>query len=284
MRNSFAIAQASFTTTVPNTKITFEVYNDAELSNDYLEVSKLDTELSVNIEADSDIYLTKSYRNYRYTKDSPDIVQIDIPTAGPHFIEFKFVKDISIDTAPDKAGFRLITNYPSSFISLSYGGIDIGASQSLHINGMVTFSDLESKGNTIINGSNITTGELSADRINGGTISASEINLGDISTQGVQITENGELSTNGGFIRADLITINNSGTIMSSTEVQSNNLIANNNIIAHTSINTPKLVLDDDNGHYSYAYPFASTSTSTTYYIWLVPESVPAPTPIQPTN
>ena len=282
--NSFAIAQASFTTTMPNTKITFEVYNDAELNNDYLEVSKLDTELSVNIEADSDIYLTKSYRYYRYTKDSPDIVQIDIPTAGPHFIEFKFVKDSSIDTAPDKAGFRLITNYPSSTISLSYGGIDIGASQSLHINGMVTFSDLESKGSTIINGSNITTGELSADRIIGGTIKASEINLGDISTQGVQITENGELSTNGGFIRADLITINNSGTTMSSTEVQSNNIIANNNIIAHTSINTPKLVLDDDNGHYSYAYPFASTSTSTTYYIWLVPESVPAPTPTQPTN
>ena len=282
--NSFAIAQASFTTNMPNTKITFEVYSDAELNNDYLEVSKLDTELSVNIEADSDIYLTKSYRYYRYTKDSPDIVQIDVPTAGPHFIEFKFVKDNSIDTAPDKAGFRLITNYPSSYISLSYGGIDIGASQSLHINGMVTFSDLESKGNTIINGSNITTGELSADRIIGGTIKASEINLGDISTQGVQITENGELSTNGGFIRADLITINNSGTTMSSTEVQSNNLIANNNIIAHTSINTPKLVLDDDNGHYSSAYPFASTSTSTTYYIWLVPESVPAPTPTQPTN
>ena len=284
VRNSFAIAQASFTTNMPNTKITFEVYSDAELNNDYLEVSKLDTELSVNIEADSDIYLTKSYRYYRYTKDSPDIVQIDVPTAGPHFVEFKFVKDNSIDTAPDKAGFRLITNYPSSYISLSYGGIDIGASQSLHINGMVTFSDLESTGSTVINGSNITTGELSADRIIGGTIKASEINLGDISTQGVQITENGELSTNGGFIRADLITINNSGTIMSSTEVQSNNLIANNNIIAHTSINTPKLVLDDDNGHYSSAYPFASTSTSTTYYIWLVPESVPAPTPTQPTN
>ena len=284
VNNSYALSQASFTTAVPNTKIIFEVYNDAEANFDFLEIGLPDKTLSRSSAEDSYSDLVKLYKGLKYTKDSPDIVQIDIPTAGPHFIEFKFIKDASTHTAPDKAGFRLITNYPSSFISLSYGGIDIGASQSLHINGMVTFSDLENKGSTIINGSNITTGELSADIIKGGTISASQINLGDISTQGVQITENGELSTNGGFIRADLISINNSGTIMSSTEVQSNNLIANNNIIAHTSINTPKLVLDDDNGHNSCAYPFASTSTSTTYYIWLVPDSVPAPTPSQPTN
>ena len=284
VNNSYALSQASFTTTVPNTKIIFEVYNDAEANFDFLEIGLPDKTLSRSSAEDSYSDLLKLYKGLKYTKDSPDIVQIDIPTAGPHFIEFKFIKDASTHTAPDKAGFRLITNYPSSFISLSYGGINIGASQSLSINGMVTFSDLENKGSTIINGSNITTGELSADIINGGTIKASEIYLGDISTQGVQITENGELSTNGGIIRADLITINNSGTTMSSTEVQSNNLIANNNIIAHTSIDTPKLVLDDNNGHYSFAYPFASTSTSTTYYIWLVPDSVPAPTPTQPTN
>ena len=284
VNNSYALSQASFTTTVPNTKITFEVYNDAEANFDFLEIGLPDKTLSRSSAEDSYSDLVKWYKGLKYTKDSPDIVQIDIPIAGPHFIEFKFIKDASTHTAPDKAGFRLITNYPSSFISLSYGGIDIGASQSLHINGMVTFSDLESKGSTVINGSNITTGELSADRINGGTISASEIYLGDISTQGVQITENGELSTNGGTIRADLITINNSGTIMSSTEVQSNNIIANQDIIAYRSVDTPKLALDDNNGHYSFAYPFASTSTSTTYYIWLVPDSVPAPTPSQPTN
>ena len=284
VNNSYALSQASFTTAVPNTKIIFEVYNDAEASFDFLEIGLPDKTLSRSSAQDSSSDLEKLYKGLKYTKDSPDIVQIDIPTAGAHFIEFKFIKDASTHTAPDKAGFRLITNYPSSFISLSYGGIDIGAPQSLHINGMVTFSDLESKGSTIINGSNITTGELSADRIIGGTIKASEIYLGDISTQGVQITENGELSTNGGIIRADLIAINNSGTTMSSTEVQSNNIIANNNIIAHTSIDTPKLVLDDNNGHYSFAYPFASTSTSTTYYIWLVPDSVPFPTPTQPTN
>lgn len=284
VNNSYALSEASFTTTVPNTKIIFEVYNDAEANFDFLEIGLPDKTLSRSSAEDSYSDLLKLYKGIKYTKDSPDIVEIDIPTAGPHFIEFKFIKDASTHTAPDKAGFRLITNYPSSFISLSYGGIDIGASQSLHINGMVTFSDLESKGSTNINGSNITTGELSADRIIGGTISASQINLGDISTQGVQITENGELSTNGGTIRADLVTINNSGTIVSSTEIQSNNLIANNNIIAYTSIDTPKLVLDDYNGHSSSAYPFASTSTPTTYYIWLVPESVPAPTPSQPTN
>lgn len=49
-------------------------------------------------------------------------------------------------------------------------------SKSIDVTGCVTFVDLESEGSTTINGANIKTGTLSADRINGGTIEGTVIN------------------------------------------------------------------------------------------------------------
>lgn len=47
----------------------------------------------------------------------------------------------------------------------------------IDISGYVTFTDLKTSGNTVINGSNITTGYISANRISGGTIDADTINV-----------------------------------------------------------------------------------------------------------
>lgn len=50
----------------------------------------------------------------------------------------------------------------------------------IDISGYVTFTDLQTSGSTTINGSNITTGYISADRISGGTIDADTINVSNL--------------------------------------------------------------------------------------------------------
>lgn len=50
----------------------------------------------------------------------------------------------------------------------------------IDISGYVTFTDLETSGSTTINGSNITTGYISANRISGGTIDADTINVSNL--------------------------------------------------------------------------------------------------------
>lgn len=50
----------------------------------------------------------------------------------------------------------------------------------IDISGYVTFKDLKTSGSTTINGSNITTGYISANRISGGTIDADTINVNNL--------------------------------------------------------------------------------------------------------
>ena len=50
----------------------------------------------------------------------------------------------------------------------------------IDISGYVTFTDLKTSGSTTINGSNITTGYISANRISGGTIDADTINVSNL--------------------------------------------------------------------------------------------------------
>ena len=50
----------------------------------------------------------------------------------------------------------------------------------IDISGYVTFTDLKTSGSTTINGSNITTGYISANRISGGTIDADTINVNNL--------------------------------------------------------------------------------------------------------
>lgn len=57
----------------------------------------------------------------------------------------------------------------SSHLTLSSNGIEI-SSADITIDGVVTFTDLSTPGKTVIDGGNITTGSLSADRIQGGTL------------------------------------------------------------------------------------------------------------------
>ena len=64
----------------------------------------------------------------------------------------------------------------------------------IDITGVVTFKDLENTGSTIINGSNITTGTLNADKVNITNINADNITTGTI--RGIQIISNTSDSAN----------------------------------------------------------------------------------------
>ena len=64
----------------------------------------------------------------------------------------------------------------------------------IDITGMVTFKDLENTGSTIINGSNITTGTLNADKVNITNINADNITAGTI--RGIQIISNTSANAN----------------------------------------------------------------------------------------
>ena len=57
----------------------------------------------------------------------------------------------------------------SSVVSLKSGSIVL-SSGTIQLSGLVSFSDLAGNGTTTINGANITTGYISADRVTGGTL------------------------------------------------------------------------------------------------------------------
>lgn len=65
-----------------------------------------------------------------------------------------------------------------SAINQSAESVTIDADK-INLQGYVTVTDLQTEGSTVINGGNITTGEISADRINGGTLKLGGANNGD---------------------------------------------------------------------------------------------------------
>lgn len=71
----------------------------------------------------------------------------------------------------DMNGLSIVVQNGSeaSVIQLKSGNITL-SSGTITLSGMVTFSDLAGSGTTVINGANIQTGSISADRISGGTL------------------------------------------------------------------------------------------------------------------
>ena len=66
-------------------------------------------------------------------------------------------------------------------------GVQIEADK-INLNGYVTVTDLKTSGSTIINGSNITTGSISCNRLNGGTITGQKIIGGTINGATISCT------------------------------------------------------------------------------------------------
>lgn len=95
----------------------------------------------------------------------------------------------------DKTG----NNEIISKINVSPENITISASK-VDLQGYVTFSNLSTSGQTAINGANITTGTISADRIGANSITAAKINLTDLFSQNITATN---FNLTGGSIRIE---------------------------------------------------------------------------------
>ena len=72
----------------------------------------------------------------------------------------------------------------SAVLELKSGNILLG-SQNIKLTGLVTFTDLSTSGKTTIDGGNIVTGYMSADRIRGGTIDATTINVTNLNANNI---------------------------------------------------------------------------------------------------
>lgn len=85
----------------------------------------------------------------------------------------KDVAEISLEVGEKVSKGEVISS-----INLSPESATIQASK-VNLNGYVTVSDLSGSGTTTINGSNITTGTISANRVSGGTLEGSNIKCGN---------------------------------------------------------------------------------------------------------
>lgn len=81
-----------------------------------------------------------------------------------------------------------------STINQSAEDVTIDASK-VNLNGYVTATSLQEEGKTVINGGNITTGEISCDRLNGGTIRGQKFSSGEIEIGITQINNLGTIET-----------------------------------------------------------------------------------------
>lgn len=148
-----------------------------------------------------EIKITQGLEESIYS-DEPEITETDYKTAS---ITDTSIKNAIIQTNKNSAEILLKVNSDEvvSAINLSPEKIKISSSK-LDIDAIATFtnSKLAEAGSTVINGANITTGYLSADRISGGIISASTIKL-----KGTELTPTsssiGGLNVGSGIISND---------------------------------------------------------------------------------
>lgn len=107
---------------------------------------------------------TCSYRVYRYSSETTYYGSSSIYSEGSAY------------TCPASAYYRItieksngttfsLSELPSFAARIELGSVTEISSATIQINGMVKFTDLSTEGSTVINGANITTGYISADRI-----------------------------------------------------------------------------------------------------------------------
>lgn len=89
------------------------------------------------------------------------------------------------------------------------------AAKDIDITGVVTFHDLETEGATIINGANITTGTISADRLS----LTGAITWGDLTSEAQQRVDAGKGDPNPGYIKSTYI----DATTVSAPLIRANN-------------------------------------------------------------
>lgn len=144
--------------------VTIRCISYGENNYDYGIISTLNSTLEASATEDTENVL-HSFKG----ESSPDPVDItlDIP-AGTSYITLKYIKDGSADSNGDYFKFKVLEILPAtsqtSVISIKSGEITLDSAE-ITFTGIVTFESLATAGATTINGANITTGQISAERI-----------------------------------------------------------------------------------------------------------------------
>ncbi len=184
-------------------KITLRCISYGESSYDYGIISTLNSSLAMNSGADSTNIL-KSFKGA--SSASPVDVTLTIP-AGTSTVSFKYIKDGSQHSGGDYFKIMPLTGEyvtdaemssritqevnalgasltlsvtngeKSSVIKLNKDGVALSSATIAFTGDVVFKSDLSTAGSTTINGANITTGKISADRIDTSTLYAKQVLL-----------------------------------------------------------------------------------------------------------
>lgn len=144
------------------------------------EVTDLQTRIKIAEEKITTDAIINTVKSDFFTKDQirSDFTEMKqtIDTWGIRIVE-NSDEISSLKLTTDSFELKLADKADSSniiaMINASEEGLTIQSSK-INIQGFVTFSDLSTSGETIINGNNITTGFISGDRIKGGTLTATE--------------------------------------------------------------------------------------------------------------
>lgn len=177
VNNSYSIGFIDFNFET-ETLIALQYVYSAQERKDYGIISQLDWALNYDINLDIDGVLMALY------EDSSTAIKeifMKIP-AGEHFISFKYIKDENYRSGNDSFKVRAVraveTTVSEEGASLTLmNGSAILSATDITFEGYVTFKSLSEPGSTVINGANITTGKISADRIDTSTLYAKQVLL-----------------------------------------------------------------------------------------------------------
>lgn len=169
--NSFSYGRWTFNFETETT-VTIRAISYGESNFDYGIISILDYDLSKSSTA-----TTSNILHSFYDESSANAQEITLSVpAGTHYITFKYIKDSSGDQFGDYFKIKcVIKNASTSTLTLKNGNTSI-TSVNITFEGLVTFADLSNENaTTVINGSNIRTGKISAEYIDVGEISTKRV-------------------------------------------------------------------------------------------------------------
>lgn len=125
--------------------------------------------------------------------------------------EYTSLESVVSQTASDIT-LKVSKNDVINQINLSTEGIVISAAK-INLSGYVTFTNLSTSGQTSINGGNIITSSISADKLSVSSLSAISANVGTLTTGTIgNWTVGSNLTRNGITLGNDAITFTNNGT------------------------------------------------------------------------
>lgn len=164
VHKSFSYGGLKFNFT-KSTTITIRCISYGEAEHDYGIVSNLDTMLEWDNKADA-TGVKKAFSGENESSSSYVDLTMTVPP-GSHFITFKYIKDSSVHKNGDYFKIKCFiqkTSRGKATISLKSGNVQI-SSADINFNGLVTFTDLSTRGATTIDGGNVTTDNLYVNKV-----------------------------------------------------------------------------------------------------------------------